>query len=241
MRLAALLLLLAGSAQAQFVPGYLGDYRGLAAGSAPAALLPNTYGCFGDSIMAGACSGYSPCTRLATALPGASTSQWAVSGHTAQQIRDRYFANFLTACGGEECGTVVLEGGVNTLKQPEAVTGTAERAALALMLEVVDQALSRGRRVVWIGVLPYASCGPSTCPVLVDPGERARNYNTLLAAACAARAGPRLRCVLPYADFESTTTADYLRADYACADDGIHLQPAGAQALADLMLQALER
>lgn len=247
MRLLALLML-AGSAHAQFVPTYPGDYRGLVAGgSTSSSLLPNSLGCFGDSLVAGACSVVNVCTRVAAGIPGVSytnAQNWAVSGHTAQQIRDRYFANYATACNGEECGSVLVQGAVNTLKTPGAVTGEVEQQALDTMLEVVDHALGRGRRVVWLAVLPYASCDEITCPVLVDAGARAREYNRLMAAACASptRAGPRLKCVLPYTTFESSTTADYLDSQYACSD-GIHLDDqagkTGPQTLAALILSAL--
>ena len=204
--------------------------------------LPNTYGCYGNSIMAGACNAQSPCSRVGDAIPGSAISQNAVSGYTALQIRNAYFANYSTSCIDEECGTILLNGGVNSLKAPGAITGIVEQETLDYMLEVVDHALARGRRVVWIDVLPYASCDIATCPVLVDPGERARTYNALKAAACAARFSIYLDCVVAYEEFESVITPDFLATQYACSD-GIHLQDTagktGPQLLTALILAAL--
>lgn len=204
--------------------------------------LPNTYMCIGDSIMAGACNSSSPCTRVQNGIPGAITKQYAVSGYTAAQIRDQYFANYATGCNGEPCGTILVEGGVNSLKEPGAITGIVEPATVATMLEIVDDALARGRIVVWLDVLPYASCDIVTCPILVDPGPRALNFNALKASACAARAGPNLRCVTMYTTFESLVTPNYLATQFSCSD-GIHLQDSagktGPQTYTALILAAL--
>lgn len=239
LRIVIALALLPALAFAQFAAR-----RGTVASGGGAAdpILPNSFGCFGDSIMAGACNAISPCARTGMGVPGSTYSQWAVSGYTAAQINDQYFDHYATGCNGEECGYILVNGGVNSLKAPEAVTGVVEAQALAEMTAIVDQALGRGRRVVWIGVLPYASCDIATCPVLVDPGTRARTYNSLMATACAVRAGPLLSCIIPYEQFESDEIPDALRDDYACSD-GIHLQDTagktGPQALTALILDVL--
>lgn len=211
-------------------------------GNAPGPALPNTFMCLGDSIMAGACNASSPCTRVQAGIPGSITKQFAVSGYTAQQIRDQYFANYATACNSEECGTILVEGGVNSLKASDAITGVVEQETVDKMLEIVDAAREDGRRVVWIGVLPYGTCDPSVCPTLVDPGVRATTYNALMMAACAARASPLLKCIDPYDTFESPSTANALNADYACSDN-IHLQDTagktGPQVYTGLILAAL--
>jgi hypothetical protein len=204
--------------------------------------------------MAGACSSRAACERVGDGLPGAVVKNRAQAGYTAQQISDRYFAEYATACNGSECGTVVVQGIVNTLKTGDAVTGVVEQTGLTTMKAIVVHALQRGRRVVWVGPLPYASCDVATCPSLVDPGQRAATYNALMAAECTTlqRQYPRLRCIIPYDAFENPTDTnndgvddappDYLKTDFACSD-GIHLQDSsgktGPQTLAALILAAI--
>lgn len=210
--------------------------------SAPAA-LPNSIGCYGDSIMAGACSAINVCVRVSAAITGSISANDAVSGYTASQISTCYFTGvggtcdpYATQCLGDACGTLLIQGGVNSLKAPGAVTGVVEQETLDEIQPIVLNALGRGRRVVWVGVLPYASCDVLTCPILVDPDERARNYNTLMMAACTALKptyGSLIQCVSPYSDFAMLGpapdfTPGYLKTIYACAD-GIHLDDSGGK------------
>jgi hypothetical protein len=220
--------------------------------------LPNTIGCYGDSIIAGACQNVNVCVRVSNAIAGSTSVNDGVSGYTAAQISTCYFDGvpgtcdpYATQCNGEPCGTLIIQGGVNSLKAVGAVTGVVEAATLAQMQPIVEDALGRGRRVAWIGVLPYASCDALTCPELVDPDERATTYNSLASAACvslqSSYGSALLKCVFPYADFAMLGPAPdfdpgYLKTEYACSD-GIHLQDTsgktGPQTLACDVLTAL--
>ncbi|AAK94402.1 hypothetical protein Mx8p67 [Myxococcus phage Mx8] len=137
----------------------------------------------GDSIMFGYCNTTAPPTLVKAGLPGGLTGGWvvlngAIVGETAPQIRARYVAEEATACVGERCAYLLLEGGVNSLR-----IGNAPAAVLAEMVWVVDDALAKGYGVVWTDVLPYAgNAGSGT-----DPLGQATAYNALWAAACAAR------------------------------------------------------
>jgi hypothetical protein len=208
----------------------------------PSPPLPNTYMCVGNSIMAGACNAQSPCTRIQAGIPGSTAKQFAVSGYTAVQIRDQYLANYATACNGEPCGTIIVEGGVNSLKASDAITGIVEPETVATMLEIVVHALARGRRVIWMGILPYGTCSIDVCPILVDPGPRATTYNADMLAACTALANPLLTCIDPYSTFQSGLTPNALASQFACSDN-IHLQDTsgktGPQTYTALILAAL--
>lgn len=216
--------------------------------------LPNTIGCYGDSIIAGACQNINVCVRVSNAIAGSTSANDGVSGYTAAQISGCYFDGvpgtcdpYTTQCNGEPCGTLVIQGGVNSLKAMDAVTGVVEAATLAQMQPIVEDALGRGRRVAWIGVLPYASCDIATCPVLVDPDQRATTYNSLASSACASLqstyGSALLKCVFPYDDFEAAgDPPGRLDAQFACSD-GIHLDDqagkTGPQELACDVLTAL--
>jgi len=227
---------------------YPGD--GVTYARTPEVPAPLTFVCYGDSIAAGACSS-ELCANVHAAIAGSRATNEAVSGYTSAQIADCYFgsdpthcAGFASACGSRECATVLLEGGVNDLKAPDAVTGVVEAATVATMLTVADHALARGHRVVWLDVLPYATCVPGTCPSVTDAHLRATTYNALKAAACASPDRPNrhlLTCVTAYADFEEMPGSGALADAYACADDYIHLKQAGAAALACKVLTALGR
>lgn len=199
--------------------------------------LPNSVGCYGDSIMAGACQGINVCVRVSAQITGSISANDAVSGYTASQISTCYFTGvggvcdpYTTQCIGDACGTLLIQGGVNSLKAPGAITGIVEAQTVAEMKPIVVNALGRARRVVWIGVLPYASCDVLTCPILMDPDTRAREYNRLMLIECAnlqAAYGALLSCVSPYDQFQATPPPPgILGTPYACAD-GIHLTDVG--------------
>ena len=231
--------------------------HGVSGASSSASVLPNSIGCYGDSIIAGACQNVNVCVRVSNAITGSISANDGVSGYTASQISTCYFTGvggvcdpYGTQCLGEACGTLVIQGGVNSLKAPGAVTGIVEQETVDTMRPIVADALSRGRRVVWVGVLPYASCDVLTCPTLVDPDIRAREYNSLMATACLelrGTYGALLSCVSPYNNFAMLGPAPdfdpgYLATQYACSD-GIHLDDQGGktgpQTLACAILTAL--
>lgn len=191
----------------------------------------------GDSIMAGnLCSvtgPLSPPAYVDANLPGGTTEGWlvknaGVTGQTPAQIRATYTAGEATACNGDRCGHLVLEGGVNCLR-----AGTAPATCLADMTFIVDDALSKGYAVVWLDVTPYkawASAG-------TDPTGQATNYNALWASACAARASNlKLKCLANYAAF--VDGSGNLAAGNTC--DGVHFNQTGTNALGARILTALQ-
>ena len=251
----ALTLILGGMALGQARARYPGD---IPAGGTPAdAPPPRTFVCYGDSIMAGACSPTPLCEAVGTALAGSRTSNEAVSGYTPAQIKVCYEGGdssnclgYAAACGDRDCGYVLLNGGVNKLKAGDAVTGEVEAQAVATMFQVVDDILANTESIVVLfDVLPYATCNPSTCPVVTDAHLRATEYNRLKAAACTARANnPRLKCITSYAAMEEQPEGPEdpdppppgaLSGTYACADDLIHLKQAGTDFLGCQALTAL--
>lgn len=222
----------------QYAPGYSVS-RAHAAGGTP---IPNTIACYGDSIMAGACSPTPPCEAVIGAITGATGSNEGVSGYTAEQIATCYFDGEPGQCNAYNASThaiVLIEGGVNSLKSGDAVTGVVEAATVATMRSIIGDALTRARRVVWLDVLPYATCNPLTCGTLVDAHQRATTYNALKASACAEINNPRLSCITLYDEFEDTEEEGALSATYACADDFIHLKQAGSNRMACRILTAL--
>lgn len=48
--------------------------------------LPNSIGCYGDSIMAGACQNINICVRVSDGIAGSTSSNDGISGYTAAQI-----------------------------------------------------------------------------------------------------------------------------------------------------------
>lgn len=222
----------------QYAPGFVIS-RGRTGGGTP---VPNEFVCYGDSIMAGACSATPPCELLAQSISGATSANEAVSGYTADQISTCYFDGVMGQCNAySDQAIVVIEGGVNSLKGGDAVTSVVEPATVATMREIVEDALGRARRVVWLDVLPYATCAPEACPVVTDAHLRATTYNSLKSAACAAINNPRLQCLSLYQDFEDPEEDGALSSTYACADDFIHLKQAGSNRLACRILIALGR
>lgn len=223
----------------QFAPGYSVGHGRAGGGVA----LQNTYTCYGDSILRGATP--PACEGFIGEIDGAVGTNQSVPGYTAAQISTCYFdgingicSAFENTCGtGCEADTVVVEGAVNTLKSGDAVTGVIEGQALATMRAIIEDALTRARRVVWLDVLPYASCDEATCPNLTDAHVRATTYNALKAQACAQINNPKLRCVDLYDDFEGPSEGE-LKAAYRSAD-GIHLNQDGANHLACHILTAL--
>ena len=194
----------------------------------PTPRLPTVSG-WGDSIMFGVCSG-GPLNHLVTLLPGYWPSNRAVSGENAAQIRARWTAEEATSCYGQRCGIAWIEGGVNSLRG-----GVTPAATLADMVWVVDDALSKGYYVVWLDVAPYAGFSGAG----VNPLGQATGYNTLWAAACAARASnPRLRCVSTYPSYVDPANPGYMLPAYTC--DGIHHTAAGGLLMAQLSKTAVE-
>jgi hypothetical protein len=197
----------------------------------------------GDSMMDGVC-GTAVSLHLDAALPaGYVAINNAVSGHTAHQIATRIIANAATACLGEPCGTYVVEGGVNTLKQgiydeepDDAVVAdialNGDGAEVLGIMDGVDylRAQYPNATILAVGVFPYASCTQVVCGTLVRPQARADAYSVAFLAECAAR--PWLRCANFYSAYEDPENPGNLRPDIAC-EDGSHMTTAGRVELAD--------
>lgn len=220
-----------------------------------------TVGCYGDSLMQ--LGGLPPPNIIASLLPAGYTVQnLGVSGESADAIVRRIISGSATACIGEPCGTYVVEGVVNTLKQADFAETAADTVAeIGLngtggecspetigsapnntcgMLDGVEYLHSThpDAQIVMVGGIPYGSCDNVACPSLVEPGPRMRSYNAKMAAACATR--PWLRCVFVYEDFEVPHAIgephnDLLREDYRYSGDGIHLKEEGAAAFGTAM------
>jgi hypothetical protein len=134
----------------------------------------------------------------------------------------------------------VVEGGVNTLKNPAydldadaAVVDYALNGDDFSVLGILDGVDYLHQTypyapIILIGVLPYAGCDSLTCPSLVRPIQRATLYNAAMLSACAGR--PWLMCTSPYSGFEGSTPG-HLQTSLAC-EDGIHLKVPGASLLA---------
>lgn len=191
-----------------------------------------TIAVYGDSRMQGGlCSStnpVSPPAYLDTNLPGGATAGWLVknaglTGDRPDQIRTRYTSGEATLCNGERCAYLVLNGGVNCLRQ-----GTAAATCLADMTWVVDDALSKGYAVVWQGETDYslwASAGS-------NPTTQATAFNALWAAECTARASnTRLKCLSLY-------TAMGVPMTNTC--DGVHDNQTGTNLRGSLILTALQ-
>jgi hypothetical protein len=201
--------------------------------------------------MQGSGSSTAPTVRLDQELPaGWATFNKGVSGESAHQIAERVIADSATMCGGEACGVYWLQGGVNTLKSAAFMANTADEVAnIALngdggaddqhdlgMLDAADYLLSiyPDVYVLLSDALPYAAyCEPGQCPtVTIAAHARATAYNSLLAAACAAR--PRLRCIFNYSAFTEPATSGHLRTAYTA--DSLHLNQTGTDALVETVL-----
>lgn len=181
----------------------------------------------GNSMMQNACvgGGTGPITKLDADLPGGATGGWlvknnAVIGDTAAQISTSYFDTTpgntrgeAVACNGERCAYLILEGGVNSLR-----TGSTPAATLAIMVAMVDDALTKNVAVLWLDVTPYAGfAGAGT-----NPTGQATGYNALWQAACDTRAAnTRLKCLANYSTFVDPSNPGFLLPAYSC--DGIHL------------------
>lgn len=238
-------VLMAALVLSQAAARHPGDMPASPGASAPP---PRTFVCYGDSLMAGACSTTPLCEAVGAAIAGSRTSNESVSGYTPAQIKICYEGGdsgnclgYAAACGDRDCGYVLLNGGVNQLKAGNAVTGEVEAAAVATTFETVDAILANTESIVVLfDVLPYATCNPATCPTVTDARLRATTYNSLKAAACAARANnPRLKCITSYAAMEDPEEEGALSSTYACADDFIHLKQAGTDFEACQALRAL--
>lgn len=190
----------------------------------------------GNSLVLNVCvgGGTGPITTLDAALPGGASGGWlfkngGVSGETAAQIRARYTSEEATACNGQRCAYLILEGGTNSLR-----AGTTPAATLTDMVWVVDDALSKGYAVLWLDVTPYAGYVGAG----VDPLGQATGYNALWTAACAARASNlRLACVANYSTFVDPGNPGYLLAAYSC--DGVHYSQVGMDLMASRLQTAL--
>jgi lysophospholipase L1-like esterase len=232
------LLLAPVLAHGQAMASFPGDRPGAVAYSGPVCTAPpkNTLAVYGDSIGAGACSPTPLAVKVAQLLGEGWVASGnagdgqppALSGYTAAQIRARYEATCAAACNGEECGYLVVQGVVNSLKG-----GVSPEEALEDMVAIVDDAILRGIPVVWVGPLPYAGCTEPTCSAasVANAHAKATAYRSLMATACAER--PEVKCIDAYEAFEDPEQQGHLRDDYACENgDGIHLRQAGTDALA---------
>jgi hypothetical protein len=187
---------------------------------------------YGDSRMqgnlCGSTSPVSPPEYLDINLPGGTAAGWfvknsGVSGSTPAQIRTAYTAAEATACNGERCGHLVLNGGVNCLR-----AGTAAATCIADMVWIVDDALAKGYVVVWLDETDYslwASAG-------ANPGTQVAAYNLAWQTACDARASnTRLKCLANY-------TALGVPLQNTC--DGVHMNQTGTNLLGSRILTALQ-
>jgi hypothetical protein len=224
-----------------------GHRGGASGGVAP---LPLTYVCYGDSLFENG-QGGSPCSQMAAAIPGAVFVNNAIAGYTAQNIRDCYFGEgdiadsrcdgYQGMVTGSDAARVVLNGGVNTLKSGDAVTGQIEAQALEPIQEVVEHALGQGHDVTWFLVTPYAGCAPPLCPEgsVTDAHIRATTFNSLATAACAtlsAQYPRRLHCIDPYSAFEDPENQGFLKPEFD--GDGIHWTAAGAERAGCFLIEA---
>jgi lysophospholipase L1-like esterase len=114
---------------------------------------------------------------------------------------------------------------MNSLKGTPYVT---PEETLVDMVAIVDAARARNQQVLWFGILPFKGC--AHCTEDTSPGvARAREYNALMAQACARR--PEVTCVRLYSEFEDPAHPDFMKPEYTC--DGIHFNQLGAQRLAE--------
>ena len=201
------------------------EVRELRSSTGGSGTMPPTVAWYGDSIVAGACQEQPAPAALAGMLGSSwSVTNHGVSGESASHIRQRYEASWSTACEGESCGWYLIEGGVNSVKGTPFVS---PEAALSDMVAMVDDARARGSQVVWFGILPFKGC--TLCQEDTTPGvARAREYNALMAQACADR--PDVTCLQLYSEFEDPDRPDFLKPEYSC--DGIHLNQRSAEQLA---------
>lgn len=205
--------------------------------SAPAPVLP-TAELRGDSLFqGGSCAGATttPAQYIDANLPGGAAAGWlvlnrAVTGETAAQIRSRYVTEEATACLGERCAVLLLNGATNSLR-----LGVAPATALADMLWVADDARAKRRRVVLVGVPPYGGFAGAGA----NPLGQATTYNQLLLDACTARAADTvLRCVFPYATFVDPASPGFMLPSCTC--DGVHFVQTCSNQFAALVLAALQ-
>jgi len=227
MRTLVLCLLFSSTAWGQFAPYFPGQSPNdglIRSGVSPVDALPRSFAVYGDSIALGLCSTTAPHLALSALLPGYLAANHAQSGTTTSEIATHYFATRDTACDGTLCGTYLFEGGVNNVKNG---SGTPS-SMLSDMLSAVDDARSRGRRVVWTNIAPFKGCG--FCGDPATGWTLAKSYNTLWAAACAAR--PDITCVDVGAGtaWEEPSTDGYLKTAWSC--DGIHWLQGGTEAWA---------
>lgn len=190
----------------------------------------------GDSLTLNTCvaGGAGPITTLDANLPGGASGGWlvvnkGVSGSTPAQIRTAYTSDEATACNGERCASLIIEGGVNCLR-----LGTAPATCLADMTAIVDDALGKGVAVVWLNVTPYAGWGSAG----VNPVGQATTYNALWQAECAYRASNALlKCLDNYSAFVDPSNPGFLLPTYSC--DGVHYSQVGMNLLASRLQTAL--
>jgi hypothetical protein len=179
---------------------------------------------YGDSVVDASCEGPQPPAALVQLLgPSWFVADETVSGESPPHIRKRYEDASGSECQDQECQWYLMQGGVNSLKGNPYVT---PEEALVDMIALVDDARARNRQVVWFEILPFKGC--VLCKDDTTPGvARAREYNVLMAQACAQR--PNVTCLQLYSEFEDPAHPDYLEPAYTC--DGIHLNQVGVQRL----------
>lgn len=171
--------------------------------------------CLGDSLTSGEVyTTVSYPTGLQTALgSGATVRNLAVQGYTASQIATVYTTNV----DGKRWKWLVLLGGINDVRTG-ALTGTA---AYNVLDPIVDDAVSEGTLVLWIRLLPWKNNAGWTAGRQTETDA----FNTLVSARTDVRVLDAKTALGNVAD------RDQLAAAYD-AGDGLHLNDAGAAALA---------
>ena len=211
---------------AALTPACSAHEDGTDAGQPPPApsARPLSVAWYGDSVADAVCDGLQPPAALAQLLgPSWFVADQTVSGESPPHIRKRYEDASGLECQGQPCQWYLMQGGVNSLKGNPYVT---PEEALVDMIALVDDASARNRQVVWFDILPFKGC--AHCIEDTTPGvARAREYNILMAQACAQR--PDVTCLQLYSEFEDPAAPDFLKPEYTC--DGIHLNQAGVQRL----------
>lgn len=151
---------------------------------------------YGDSRFQGGLCGttspLSPPNYVDINLPGGAGGGWlvknaAITGYTPAQVLTAYNAGEATACNGERCAYLMVNGGVNCMR-----ADTDANVCIVSSVTLVDDALAKGYVVLWTSETDWSawSQGGSNRSVQFATWMTAWN------AACAARASnTRLKCV----------------------------------------------
>lgn len=218
----------------------------LTAGQTPCASpnplpIPKRIWAIGNSIMAGSCSTTTPPAKLDAMLPGGLKEGWLVipggiPGENTTQIKARWDAGKLTACNGEPCKVLWLEGGINDERTLGGTADAAAQAAIDNNVAIITNARSLGYLVIWQSIHPFGAFGNAG----PDPINRAAAYQTKYKARCALYVpDPFVQCLDVYDEFDGAVKDGLL--DPALTCDGVHLYQPSTDRLAQLAYEALLR